>query len=227
MSLGREFRDSADGGIGVADAGNGVAGGVGEQAQPPEEEMLRARFYALLARLLAKPLDTAMLARLRDMEGDDETDLGRALATISRLARGTSLETAEDEFTKLFYGQGQGGELLPYKSYYLTGFVYERPLAELRSDMERLGIARGGLPGEPEDHIAFICDIMHELIAGRAGVAASLAEQAAFFQAHLAPFAERFFTDMEGAEAAVLYMPVGTIGRLFMDIESHAFEMAA
>ena len=39
-------------------------------------------------------------------------------------------------------GFGAGGELAPFGSQYLTGFVYEKPLADLRGDLEELGIAR-------------------------------------------------------------------------------------
>lgn len=153
--------------------------------------------------------------------------MGRALGALAAVARRTTVEAARDEFSLLFYGNGAGGELLPYASFYLTGFVYEKPLAALRADMERLGIAHSGAKGEPEDHIAFLCEMMHGLVLGRFGGGVALADQRAFFDAHLGRWAGRFFEDLEAAKSAAFYMPVGTIGRLFMTIEAEGFAMAA
>ena len=108
-----------------------------------EEDALRARFYGMLARLLAVPPSEETLNFVRALEGD-ETEMGRAVASLASVAATTSVEAAEDEFTLLFYGQGAGGEVLPYASFYRTGFLLEKPLAELRGDMERFGIAHSG-----------------------------------------------------------------------------------
>jgi TorA maturation chaperone TorD len=51
------------------------------------------------------------------------------------------------------------GELLPYGSYYLTGFLNERPLARLREDLQALCIERVEKQCEPEDHAAILCEI--------------------------------------------------------------------
>ena len=188
-----------------------------------DEDALRARFYGLLARLLSAPPDTETLAALSRLEGDD-TDIGRGLAGLADVAAGTSAEQAEDEFTALFIGLTEG-ELRPYGSYYLTGFLYEKPLADLRHDMARLGVERADGVVEPEDHIASLCEIMHGLIGGAFGVPADLPTQRAFFETHVAPWAPRFFEDLERAERARLYRPVGTIGRAFMAVEREAFSM--
>ena len=191
-----------------------------------DEDALRARFYAMLAHVLGAPPSAETLDAFGALEGD-ETDMGQALGTLATVAAKSTVGAAGEEFDALFVGAGQGGELFPYKSYYLTGFLYEKPLAELRGDMARLGIENSGEVREPEDHIAYVCEIMHGLITGTLGGGADLAAQKKFFESHLAPWVGQFFTDLEGAEAAALYMPVGTIGRLFMAIEADAFEMAA
>ena len=80
---------------------------------------------------------------------------------------------------------------------------------------------------EPEDHIAALCEMMCGLITGAFGAPADLARQQAFFDTHIAPWAERLFEDLEAASSANFYKPVGTIGRLFMRIELQSFEMAA
>ena len=187
-----------------------------------EEDMLRAGVYALLSRLLAKPMDNDTIAFVRDLSGD-ETPLGQAVNNLAALARRTTQIVAEEEFSTLFYGFGAGGELAPFGSQYLTGFVYEKPLADLRRDLEELGIARAEGVSDPEDHIAFVCEVMHGLITGAFGAPVGLDRQRAFFEKHLAPWAGHFFTDMEKAKSAAVYMPLGTIGRLFMEIERDAF----
>ena len=196
-----------------------------QQPEPtavPEEDMLRGGIYALLSRLLAKPLDDDTIEFVRELSGD-ASPMGEAVNALAALAKRTTQVAAEEEYTILFYGFGAGGELSPYGSQYLTGFVYEKPLADLRHDLEALGIARADGVSDPDDHIAFVCEVMHGLITGAFGAPADLEQQRAFFDKHLAPWAGKFFTDMEKAKSAALYMPVGTIGKLFMEIERDAF----
>ena len=187
-----------------------------------EEDSARAGFYALLSRMLARPLDAATIEFACALSGD-ESEFGRAIQLLARSARATTIEDATDEYSALFVGMGAGGELLPYASYYRTGLVYDKPLADLRGDMARLGVGIRADMTEPEDHIAFMCEVMHGLIVGRFGAPKSIDEQRAFFQAHLQPWAARFFADLEKAASARLYAPLGTIGKLFMAIEVEGF----
>jgi TorA maturation chaperone TorD len=193
-------------------------------ASVSEEELLRARIYNLLGRLLTAPADAALLRLLGALPGDD-TEFGKAVGALSRAARAAAPAALAEEFQELFIGVGRG-ELVPYGSYYLTGFLHEKPLADLRADMAKLGIALADDVSEPEDHIAALCESMAGLITGAFGGPASLLEQRRFFAQHMAPWAARFFADLEGAKAAEFYRPVGVIGRLFMDVESNAFAMA-
>lgn len=192
----------------------------------PEEDLWRAQIYALLGRCLARRPDTALLTALGQLKGD-ESPMGQALAELAQAARNTSLERAQDEYDALFIGLPRG-ELVPYASFYRTGFLYERPLAKLRGDMQKLGYARADDVAEPEDHMGALCELMALLIRGGEGRGpAELKTQERLFQQHLAPWGERFFTDLEKAASAKLFKPVGTIGRLFMTIETQAFAMAA
>lgn len=202
-----------------------------------EEDLLRASWYGFVARFLAAPPDQQALshasgfdAQGSDAQGDaqaaDGSELGAALGILGRLARQTTPHEAEEEFFNLFIGVGRG-ELMPYGSYYLTGFLNEKPLAHLRGDMARLGIARAADVKEPEDHIAALCDMMAGLITGSFGAPATLETQHEFFERHLSPWAGRFFSDLERARHARLYQPVGTIGRLLIDIDRAAFGMEA
>jgi TorA maturation chaperone TorD len=189
------------------------------------EDRLRAQLYRLLASLFVSPPNQDLLDRIAAVEGD-ATPLGEALTAMARAAAGSNPATIDDEYHDLFIGVGRG-ELMPYGCYYLTGFIYEKPLARLRVDMDRLGIARAEGVTAPEDHIAALCEMMAGLIEGDFGEPADLATQRAFFDAHIGPWAGQFFADMEAAQSARFFMPVGKVGQIFMEIESTAFEMAA
>ena len=189
-----------------------------------DEDAARAQCYTLLAHLLHAPPSQALLDVVRGLQSD-RSELGHALGALASVAQQTTPAAAEREYSALFIGVARG-ELLPYASYYLTGFLHEKPLADLRGDMARLGIGRREDVKEPEDHIASLCEMMAGLITGAFGEPVSLAEQQKFFTRHLASWAPRFFEDLQAAKAAVLYMPVGRIGRLFMTIEAESFGMA-
>lgn len=189
-----------------------------------EEDRLRADLYGFLSALLSAPPDRELLARIAGLSGDD-TPLGEAIGTLAKLARAATPASVEREFNALFIGLGRG-ELLPYASYYLTGFLNEKPLALLRRDMKALRINRAPNVYEPEDNIGSLMEMMAGLIRGSFGAPAPLSRQKEFFNRHIAPWAKHFFADLEGAKGSVFYTPVGTVGRLFMEIESEAFRMS-
>lgn len=189
-----------------------------------QEDALRAQMYHFLAQFLAAPPDEALLKSVSRMEGDD-TDMGKALQSFSKIAAKTDPAHTEQEYNDLFIGVARG-ELLPYGSYYLTGFLHEKPLSKLRNDMAQLRIARDDSHKEPEDHIAALMDMMAGLITGEFGDPAPLAGQKKFFEAHINSWASHFFADLEGAKSSVLYAALGTIGRSFMEIEATAFSMS-
>lgn len=188
-----------------------------------EADLLRARLWSLLGSLLAAAPDADLLRRLSALSGD-ASPLGSALSELARRAAAATAHEAEREYHRLFIGVARG-ELVPYASFYRTGFLNEKPLARLRADMARLGIGRAEGSSDPEDHMASLAEMMAGLIAG--AFAADLPEQQQFFDRHIAPWAGRFFADLERAEGAGLYAPVGAIGRLFVEIEAQAFTLAA
>lgn len=190
-----------------------------------EEEVYRAHLYRLLARLLGAPADQELFRLLQDLDGDD-SPMGQAVAALSDVAARMSMEEAAQEYHDLFIGVTQG-ELVPFASYYLTGFLHEKPLLDLRNSMDELGIARTEDVAETEDHIASLCEIMHGMITGEFGKPISLADQFRFFEDHLSSWAGKFFEELEAAKSARFYMPVGLIGKLYLEIESEAFKIAA
>lgn len=188
------------------------------------EDHLRAHLYSFLARLLGAPLDDEMLQVVRRL-GRDETPLGRALGELAEAVQHIDLQDANAEYARLFIGLTEG-EVIPFGSYYKTGFLFEKPLAELRADLRRLGVAAEENVAEPEDHVASLFEVMEGLIVGRFGAPADLATQKQFFDTHLVSWIPNFFRDLEAAEAAVIYRAVARVGLLFLDIESEAFAMA-
>ena len=192
-------------------------------ARVDDVDGLRARHYDLLAVLLGRPPCQDLLGTLAGLSGG-EGILGQHVADLSRAAAEATGAGVEREFFSLFIGVGRG-ELLPYASYYLTGFLNERPLALVREDLAALGLSRAEAMSEPEDHLAFLMEVMAGLAGGR--FAAGPDVQARFFARHLVPWADRFFGDLERAKNARFYRAVGSLGRIFMEVEAEAFAMDA
>jgi TorA maturation chaperone TorD len=185
-----------------------------------EIDVARGQEYALIATLLSRAPDAGLLARLAELRGD-ASPLGVAHAALSQAASATTVGKVEREYFNLFIGLGRG-ELLPYASYYLTGFLHERPLARLRADLIAIGIERAEGQFEPEDHAALLCEIMSGLASGRFGKPGA---DRSLFEKHLAPWIGRFFADLERSEAGDFYRGVGTLGRVFFEIETEAFAL--
>jgi TorA maturation chaperone TorD len=186
-----------------------------------EVDAARAQEYALLSTLLSRSPDAQLIGRLARLRGD-ASPLGLAHAALGEAAVRASIERVGREYFDLFIGLGRG-ELLPYASYYLTGFLHERPLARLRQDLRRLGIERIEGQSEPEDHAAILCEIMARLAGG--DMAAPAGADREIFEKHLAPWIGRFFADLERSESADFYARVGALGRTFVEIETEAFAL--
>ena len=173
-------------------------------ATPADEDRVRGNLYALLGRLLAAPPDAELLQVLRDIspEPDDDSLLAASWQMLAVAAARADLEQLRHEYDALFIGLGRG-EVVPYGSWYLTGFLMEQPLAQLRGDLRDLGIERQPGVHEPEDHAAALCDTMALLITG--DEPASLEQQYGFYSRHLEPWMPRFFRDLQqGAVGAFL-----------------------
>ena len=186
-----------------------------------EIDRARSQEYALLATLLSRAPDAEFLARLAKL-GGDATPLGVAHAALGEHATHASAERVGREYFDLFVGLGRG-ELLPYASYYLTGFLHERPLARLRRDLKRFGIEQVDGQSEPEDHAATLCEIMAVLAGGE--FEAPPGAEREIFEKHMAPWIGRFFADLETSTTADFYVRVGCVGRTFMEIETEAFAL--
>ncbi len=187
------------------------------------EDAARADEYALLGALLWRAPTTGTLALVSQLKGD-ASELGAAHHLLADAARDADPDAIQREYFDLFIGVGRG-EILPYASFYRTGFLHERPLAEVRRDMEALGLAREIRVGEPEDHAAILFDVMRGLIMGE--FAADGIDDGVFFTRHLKPWASRLFVDLEMTQTSGFYRCVGAAGRVFLDIEAGAMALAA
>jgi TorA maturation chaperone TorD len=187
------------------------------------EDRLRAQFYRLIAFFLSEPLSDDDVRTAAELAGN-ETVLGRAVREFAGIASRSDPATLREAYQDLFIGVGRG-VFVPYGSYYLTGFLHEKPLAKLRQDMERLGLARNAGVAEPEDHISSVLEAMAGLIDGTYGAPLPLEEQKRFFDAHVGSWAPYFFRDLEACDTSPFYAAIGHIGRVFMEIEHKALEI--
>ena len=198
-----------------------VSDDTSRKSEIDEIDQLRAAEWGMLAVLMGRAPDAGVLGQLAKLKGD-ATELGMAHVALGEAAATADETRVSREYFDLFIGVGRG-EFLPYGSYYLTGFLHERPLARVRADLEQLGVERDGPRSEPEDHIAILCDVMANFASGE--IEADIATQKAFFDAHIKPWAIRFFADLEISQRAEFYRNVGRVGRTFLELESEAFTL--
>ena len=194
-----------------------------------DEQVYRASAYSLLAALLREPPDQALLDRLGQLSpgGDALSDdhgepdeLLEAMQQVAETADKFSLEQLDDEYHALFIGIGRG-EVVPYESWYLTGYLMEKPLSDLRDDLRMLGFERSPDTSEPEDHISAIFEVFSVMIADRS----SLEMQHNFFNKHISSWMERFFTDLGKAGSSNFYQPVARFGAAFIELENAYLSM--
>lgn len=187
-----------------------------------EEQQYRAGTYSLLAALLRGAPEQALLEHISDLAAIKQTndELLFAMSILGLAAKDSTPEKIDDEYHALFIGLGRG-ELVPYGSWYLTGFLMERPLALLRDDLALFGFERHSDTHEPEDHVAALCEVMAMLISD----GQELARQSDFFEAHMAPWFDRFFNDLSDAKSAVFYRAVGRFGAAFTELERNYLAM--
>jgi TorA maturation chaperone TorD len=190
---------------------------------PPPEEAARANFYGLLARLFYAPPDTALLRTLAAADELEAEDEGLALAwrDVSKAAADADAEAVREEYEAAFIGVGKAPITL-YTSAYSMRYTNEVPLAQLREQLSRLGLARRSESSEPEDHIAALFDVMRHLIAEQKR---ALEEQKQFFERWLWPVVQPLCDAITKSELTPHYRPVAKFARAFLELEHSAFEM--
>ena len=185
------------------------------------EDQARANFYALLSRLFYGPPDAGLLAALAqadELEADDEI-IAECWRDLAKGAASANPEAVREEYETAFIGTGKAPVTL-YASAYSIKYTNETPLAVLRGELARLGLVRRNEAGEPEDHIAALCDTMRYLVAER-----DLSDQQRFFARWIQPVADPLCNAIEKSEHTVFYKTVGRLAKAFFSLEHSAFEM--
>ncbi len=191
-----------------------------------EEDEARANFYALLARLFGAPPDSALLAALAQADGlpseGSSGELAAAWKSLARAAASTDAEREREAYDRLFIGIGRP-EVMLMGSWYLAGFMMEKPLASLRDDLAALGLSRMAGVCEPEDHFAALAEVMRHLVLECAPDCAQ--RQQRFFTRHIAPWYGKLADALERARQPGLYRAAGRFARAFLDIEMTSFRI--
>lgn len=191
------------------------------------DELARAELYGLLAQLWLAPPDEALLAQFAVAVTEAPEAGGHLEAPWQALVaalRATTPAEAAAEHEALFHGVGKP-EIFLYGSYYLSGFLNERPLAVLRADLQQLGLARDAARGETEDHVAFLFEVMRYLIAGDDVAVCNLEQQRRFFRAHVQPWIAMLCDAVDAHPRARTWRAIGAFTRAFVQVETQGFDM--
>ena len=191
------------------------------------EEIARAELYGLLSRLWIAAPDAELLGQFGVAVTEAPQPGGYLELPWQALVgamRATTPQAAADEYEALFGGVGKP-EILLYGSFYLSGFLNEKPLAALRTDLAVIGLARDESRGETEDHVAYGFEVMRYLIAGDDVAACNLEQQRKFFRAHLQPWVEKLADAVEAHPRAQVWREVAAFTRAFMQVETQGFDM--
>jgi TorA maturation chaperone TorD len=194
-----------------------------------DEETARSELYGLLALVYYAPPATEFIADLR-VAATDTPAAGAFLEEPWRALVGVARDMTDAqiaaEFDALFGGVGKP-EVYLYGSHYLSGFLNEKPLARLRTELNSLGLARDEAMSETEDHIAYLCEVMRYLIAGDDVAVANLTRQQSFFVAHMQPWVMTLCDTLQKHPKARFYAAVAELTRAFMQVEAQGFDMLA
>jgi TorA maturation chaperone TorD len=201
------------------------------------EDVARANFYALLARLFASPPDGALIRAIAASPplatDDDGAALPRAWSRLIAASSAVDEDAVRDEYDALFGGVGKALVNL-HASHHLTGFMMEKPLAELRESLKALGIARLDTQQFVEDHVSALCETMRLLIMGNGDLAAqqqtgavlppqSVRTQQTFFNAHIATWIDKIATEIAKQSLANYYAVVAQLLSAFAQVERESF----
>ena len=200
---------------------------IGFAAGGDGEELARADLYGLLARLWVAPPDAELLQALASAPTaapEAGAHLEAPWAALVAAFRATDARAAAAEYDALFQGVGKP-EVFAYGSFYLTGFLNEKPLAVLRADLRRLGLTRDAARAETEDHVAYVFEVMRWLIAGDDAGVCNLEQQRRFFRAHVQPWVGALCDAVEAHPRAAVWRALAAFTRAFVEVEMQAFDM--
>ena len=189
------------------------------------EETARADLYGLLAGLFYGPPAQELLDAIAQTPSTGDGILQQAWGDLAATCEEAEAQKVRDEYDSLFIGVGKP-EIMLYASYYLSGFLMEKPLAALRADLNALALQRSESMPESEDHISALCEVMRYLIESEDRSQNSLATQKQFFRTHLQPWAGEMCDTIMRHPQATFYSEVARVAKHFFEVEMQAFDMA-
>ena len=192
-----------------------------------DEETARSELYGILASVLYASPAIELIAQIR-VAATDTPAAGAFLEEPWRnfvgVTRTMTDQAIKDEYDALFGGVGKP-EVYLYGSHYLSGFLNEKPLARLRTELQSLGLERSEVMSDTEDHFAYLCEVMRYLIAGDDVAVANLTRQREFFSTHIQPWANLMCDAIQNNPKAHFYAAQAELIRAFMGIEAQGFDM--
>jgi TorA maturation chaperone TorD len=189
------------------------------------EEAARAEMYGLLSMLFYQSPTSGLIGAIAASPAEGDGELPAAWRGLQVVCADADADAVHAEYEGLFIGTGKP-EIFLYGSYYMSGFLMEKPLAVLRAELARLGIERlDGIP-ETEDHIAALCDVMRYLITLDDPIDGSVATQQAFFATHMQSWVQQMCDAISAHPAATFYRHVAAVAAAFFAVEMQAFDMA-
>ncbi|OBT13398.1 hypothetical protein A9264_06940 [Vibrio sp. UCD-FRSSP16_10] len=181
----------------------------------------RADIYLLLATLFRQAPNDTLIQWLSELDTQDKTSAMSAdWQALSDAAKSGQLEVLAAEYQDLFIGIGRG-EVVPFASWHRSGALMEKPLIELRQDLDALGFERNESVKEPEDHIAALCEVMAMLIEDGSH------QQGVFFQRHIESWYKDLVKQIQQANSADFYRVVASLLVSFMELEAVALSEQA
>ncbi len=192
-----------------------------------DEEVARAEMYGLLATLFYQPPDDALLSQLQAAVTEAPEQGGfleEPWRDLVAQARAMTAQQIAQEYNALFGGVGKP-EVYLFGSHYLSGFLNEKPLVQLRDDLAELGLARDAAMPETEDHVAYLMEVMRYLIAGDDVSVCNLTQQSAFFSRHLQPWVSRLCQALTDHPRAAFYARLAALAEAFMGVEAQGFDL--
>ena len=188
------------------------------------EDHARIEVYALLSSLFYDAPSNEFLKAIGDSRSlcinEPATEFCRAWRCLQYAAAHGNSEAIKEEFDTTFIGTGRQPVML-YGSFYMAGFLHEKPLAQLREQLTKMGVERRSGCHESEDHISALCDVMRLLIT-----TAGVSSQLDFFRQHISPWCLQLCAAIDGAPGTHFYKHVAALLREFFVVESAAFDIA-
>ena len=194
-----------------------------------DEETARAEVYGLLAALYYAAPSQALYNNIKVAVTQAPAAGALLEASWTELVAATRDQTLVDitsEYDALFGGVSKP-EVYLFGSHYLSGFLNEKPLAALRTDIAKLGLARDEAMPETKDHVAYLSEVMRYLIAGDDAAVANLTRQREFFTRHVQTWMPQMCEALAAHPKARFYRALAGFTQVFISVEAQGFDMLA